>query len=249
MVISVVNRKGGTGKTTTVVNLARSLTLMGKDVLVLDMDPQANLSYSFGVDTQGCHLGEVLLETEVDIDSIFCSKGVDIIPSNEDLQEYEWEMIRSDYSEFCLRDALATVVDGYDIVLIDCPPAASFLTKVSLLASDQIIVPMLFDHLSLMGVRQMEALVDRMNVEYGSNIKIAGALGVMVDTRRKKLSSIIVDELIKTTGISLFKSYIRLNVRAAEAPHTGVSVVDYDTQSASSKDYRKFAKEVAKTLL
>lgn len=115
MIISIGNRKGGTGKTTTVVNLAKALVDLGKDVLVLDMDPQANLSYSLGVAVEGCLLGEVLLESKIEDEYIFNSGGIDIIPSNESLQEYELEMIRSDYSKFCLQKALNERHSDYDL--------------------------------------------------------------------------------------------------------------------------------------
>lgn len=246
MIISIGNRKGGTGKTTTVVNLAKALVDLGKDVLVLDMDPQANLSYSLGVAVEGCLLGEVLLESKIEDEYIFNSGGIDIIPSNESLQEYELEMIRSDYSKFCLQKALNERHSDYDYILIDCPPAASYLTTVSLLASEKIIIPMLLDYLSLQGAKQMIHFVSRLNQSHAHHLKIAGALGVMVDERRKRFSREVIEELnqMAEKGLIFFDNYIRLNVQAAEAPGKGLSVIDFDKRSSSAIDYMNFATEI-----
>lgn len=244
MVISIGNRKGGTGKTTTVVNLARALSIQGNDVLVIDLDPQANLSHSLGVHTKGCYLGETLLEQDVEDDYIYCSKGIDIIPSNVDLQEYEVEMIRSDYSLYCLKNALDSIKDSYDYILIDCPPAASLLTKIGLLASDFVLVPILFDYLGLVGLKQMETFIEQLNDDYNHNLKIIGAVGAMVDPRRKLITDNIKKSIVDEFEFPLFDSYIRLNVRVAEAPYDGVSVIDYAPNSNGAQDYINVANEL-----
>lgn len=243
MIITIGNRKGGTGKTTTVVNLGKGLSLHGKTVLLIDLDPQANLSYSYGVSTEGCLLGEVLLEKCIDSGSIFYKSGLDIIPSTNELQEYEEECIKSGYSLTLLKKAIDSVRDHYDFILIDCPPAASYLTKSALIASDAVIIPMQMETLSLQGFEQMVDLVFDVKENYNPELWILGVLGVMVD-ERKHLTQEILTAVQNDYGVDVFNNYIRQNVKAAEAPAYGKSVIEYAPQSNSAKDYMSVAKEL-----
>lgn len=247
MIITVGNRKGGTGKTTTVVNLGRALSLKGKNVLLVDLDPQANLSYSYGISTEGCLLGEVLLDKHVDSGSIFYKDGIDLIPSNEDLQEYEAEMIRNNSSMFSLKEALDEVRDQYDFILIDCPPAASFLTKSALIACDAVLIPMLMEVLSLVGFEQMVDLVFEIKNKYNSELWIIGVLGVLVD-ERKHLTTEILTSIRNNYGVDIFNNHIRQNVKAAEAPAYKQSVIDYAPKSNSARDYMNVAGELLKII-
>lgn len=243
MIITIGNRKGGTGKTTTVVNIGRALSLKGKNVLLIDMDPQANLSYSFGISTEGCLLGEVLLDKFVDAGSIFYKDGIDLIPSNTDLQEYETEMIRSEAPNTLLREALESVKDQYDFILIDCPPAASFLTMNALMACDAVLIPMLMESLSLVGFEQMVDLVFKVKEKYYPELWIIGVLGVLVDERRHMTTEILT-AVQNNYGVDVFNNYIRQNVKAAEAPGYGQSVLDYAPKSNSAKDYMNVTEEL-----
>lgn len=247
MIIAVGNRKGGTGKTTTVVNLGRALALRGKQVLLIDLDPQANLSYSFGINTEGCLLGEALIDRNVDAGYIFYKNGIDLIPSNKDLQEYEEEMIRNGSPYTVLRETLKSVRDQYDYILLDCPPAASFLTVNGLVASDCVLVPMLMENLSLVGFEQMIGLVSEIREKYHSKLWIVGVLGVLVDERRH-LTNEILEALQNNYGIDVFNNYIRQNVKAAEAPAFGKSVIDYAPKSNSAKDYLSVVDELLKSV-
>lgn len=247
MIITVGNRKGGTGKTTTVVNIGRALSLKGKNVLLLDLDPQANLSYSFGISTEGCLLGEVLLDKKIDSGSIFYKDGLDLIPSNTDLQEYETELIRNHAPYTALKHALKDVKDQYDFILIDCPPAASYLTINALMACDAVLIPMLMENLSLVGFEQMVDLVFKVKNKYYPELWIMGVLGVLVDERRH-LTTSILESLRNNYGIDVFNNYIRQNVKAAEAPALGQSVIDYAPKSNSAKDYMAVADELLKML-
>lgn len=247
MIITVGNRKGGSGKTTTVVNLGRALAIKGKSVLLIDLDPQANLSYSFGISTEGCLLGEVLLEKNIDAGSVFYKDGLDIIPSNNNLQEYEEECIRKNYPNTLLKDALNTVKDQYDFILIDCPPAASFLTMNALMACNAVLIPMLMETLSLKGFEQMVDLVFDVKEKYYPELWILGVLGVLVDERRH-LTSETLTAVQNNYGIDVFNNYIRQNVKAAEAPGYGQSVLDYAPKSNSARDYMSVAEELLKSL-
>tara|TARA_B100000809_G_C15055238_1_gene500428 strand:+ start:355 stop:1107 length:753 start_codon:yes stop_codon:yes gene_type:complete len=236
MIIAIGNRKGGTGKTTTVVNIGRALAMKGKRVLLIDLDPQANLSYSFGISTEGCLLGEALLENDIDSGSIYYKNGIDIIPSTNELQEYETEFIREQYNINILKKTLDSVKEHYDFILIDCPPAASFLTKSALVACDTVLIPMLMDALSLQGFEQMVELVSDIKDRFNSKLWVIGVLGVIVDERRH-LTRDILSVVKNNYGIDVFENYIRQNVKAAEAPAHGKSVLDYAPKSNSAKDY------------
>ncbi len=243
MIIAIGNRKGGTGKTTSVVNIGRALAMKGKQVLLIDLDPQANLSYSFGVATEGCLLGEALLESSIDSGSIFYKDGIDIVPSTNELQEYETEFIKKNYSYNILKETLEPIKEQYDFILIDCPPAASFLTKSALVACDTVLIPMMMDVLSLQGFEQMVDLVYDIKNKYNSKLWIIGALGVIVDERRH-LTKEILSVIQNNYGIDIFNNYVRQNVKAAEAPSKGVSVLDYAPKSNSAKDYMSVTNEL-----
>ena len=243
VIISIGNRKGGTAKTTTVVNLGRALSIKGKNILLIDMDPQANLSYSFGISTEGCLLGEILLDKYVDAGSIFYKDGIDLIPSNTDLQEYEAELIRLNTPNTALRDALSEVKSFYDFILIDCPPSASLLTMNALVASDAVLIPMLMENLSLVGFEQMLDLVSKIKIDTHPELHIIGVVGVLVDERRH-LTTKILEALRSNYGVDVFNNYVRQNVKAAEAPGVGQSVIDYAPNSNSAKDYMAIANEL-----
>lgn len=247
MVITVGNRKGGTGKTTTVVNIGRALSMKGKNVLLIDLDPQANLSYSYGISTEGCMLGEVLIEKEVDSGSIFYKDGLDLIPSDTDLQAYETDLVKAEAPITTLRDAIANIRDSYDYILIDCPPAASFLTMNALMACDGVLIPMMMDNLSFVGFQQMVDVVFEVKEKYHPELWIIGVLGVIVDERRH-LTNEILEALQNNYGIDVFNNYIRQNVRAAEAPAYGQSVLDYAPKSNSARDYMSVTEELLKVL-
>lgn len=223
--------------------MGRALSARGKQILLIDMDPQANLSYSYGISTEGCLLGELLLDRFIDYGSIFFKDGVDVIPSNTDLQEYEEELIRQNAPKTVLREALNGIKDQYDFILIDCPPSASFLTRNALMASDTVLIPMLMENLSLVGFEQMVDLVFEMKQKYYPELRIIGVMGVLVDQRRQ-LTAQILDALRRNYGVDVFNNYVRQNVKAAEAPAAGKSVIDYAPLSNSARDYTAIANEL-----
>lgn len=247
MIISIVNNKGGTGKTTTTVNIGKALSLLNKKVLLIDLDPQANLSYSFGITTEGCILGEVLLETKVSQQDIYSIGDVDIIPSTNELIDYEYEFIKRGYPFTLLKDTVATIKDKYDFILVDCPPSVSYLTVNALIGSDAVLIPMQMDVLSLQGLNQILNSIEKIKLQYNPNLYVLGVLAVLVDERRQ-LTNEILQIVNNDYGINVFNNYIRQNVKAAEAPSFGLSVIEYAPHSNSAQDYLNVTNEMMKVI-
>lgn len=247
MIISIVNNKGGTGKTTTTVNIGKALSLLNKKVLLIDLDPQANLSYSFGISTEGCVLGEVLLEAKVVEPDIFCVGDVDIIPSTNELIDYEYEFIKRGYPFTLFKDTVATIKDKYDFILVDCPPSVSYLTVNALIGSDAVLIPMQMDVLSLQGLNQILNSIEKIKLQYNPNLYVLGVLAVLVDERRQ-LTNEILQIVNNDYGINVFNNYIRQNVKAAEAPSFGLSVIEYAPHSNSAQDYLNVTNEMMKII-
>lgn len=243
-IVSVVNQKGGTGKTTTTINLGSALAKMGKSVLVVDMDSQGNLGYSLGLD-EGNSIVDVL-EDKVDINSILQEReSMDIIASDIRLVDLELSLIDLDDRHKVLSESLNHLTKTYDYILIDCPPSLSILAVNALYASDKIIIPMLMEVLSLQGLDQIINTIRKIQSSYSKQLEIWGILPVMVDKRRK-LSEEVKEYISENYDVRIFKSMIRNNVKASEAPSFGQSVIAYAPTSNSANDYNAFAKEILK---
>ncbi|MEQ9403809.1 MAG: ParA family protein [Cyclobacteriaceae bacterium] len=240
MITSVINQKGGTGKTTTAVNLASALSKKKKKVLVIDFDPQGNLSYSLGINDFNYSVSD-LLSGKKGISEIFVEReGVHIIPTDLNLSKFKFEK-KGKKKEFILKEALKKV-KGYDHVLIDCPPSLSALTVNALSASDNVIIPIQLDVFSIQGLEQIRETINEVRSSFNKNLKTTGVLPVLVDGR-KKLTTEVKDYVKENFDVPLFKSEIRTNVKAAEAPSFGQSVIAYSPSSNSAKDYMQFAAE------
>ncbi|MDH5381006.1 MAG: ParA family protein [Cyclobacteriaceae bacterium] len=242
--ISIVNQKGGTGKTTTSVNLASAMVSEGMRVLVIDFDPQGNLSYCFGVDPDGDTIANVLKGDISLKDAIVVSESVHIVPANISLADLEISLVAEIGREFYLKKALDTV-EGYDYIIIDCPPSLSLLAINALVASDAVVVPMQMEVMSLQGLNQIQSTIQKINSSYNKSIYIKGILPVMVDHRRN-LDGEVEGFIKENYNIPLFESRIRTNVRASEAPSFGKSVISYAPKSNSAMDYINFASELIK---
>ena len=243
-VIAIINQKGGTGKTTTTINLGSALAKEWKKVLVIDLDPQGNLGYSLGVLESEYSMADVLLGEKKLQDILVSAEGMALAPSNNHLVDAELTLATTSEREHVLRGILKEE-RGYDFVLIDCPPSLSILTLNALLAADEVIIPMQMEVLSLQGLDQIVNTINKVKSAFSKKLKIAGILPVMVDSRRK-LSHEVHDYISENYSIPIFESYIRANVKASEAPSFGKSVIAYKPKSSSAIDYKNFASEFLK---
>lgn len=246
-IISLVNQKGGVGKTTTTNNLGASLVKAGKRVLLIDLDPQANLSYSLGVrggDYKSVY--DVLRGTAKLKDIILTHKnGVDIAPSHINLSGVELELASQVGREQILKDALKGVADNYDYVLIDCAPSLGIITLNALVASKEVFIPVQTEVLALQGMSQLLKTINLVRERLNSELKVTGVIGTMYDSR-KKLSEEVMESLNEHFSGKLFKTLIRSNVSLAESPSSGVDIISYKADSYGAKDYQALAEEVIK---
>ena len=240
-IVSVINQKGGTGKTTTTINLGCALAALGKKVLLVDLDPQANLSYSLGVTESDGTLADVFTQTKSLQNVLVDRGGVKVLPGSNELVDIEISLVgqedRENYLTTILKDA-----KGFDFILIDCPPSLSILTVNALAASDEVIIPLQMEVLTLQGLGQILATISQVRETLNKRLKVKGIVVVMFDKRRK-LSQEIEDYLHENIDEKVFESRIRLNVKLAEAPSFGQHILEYDKSSNGARDYLELAKE------
>lgn len=246
-IISLVNQKGGVGKTTTTNNLGASLVKAGKRVLLIDLDPQANLSYSLGVRGEDYKsVYEVLRGTAKLKDIILTHKnGVDIAPSHINLSGVELELASQVGREQILKDALKGVADNYDYILIDCAPSLGIITLNALVASKEVFIPVQTEVLALQGMSKLLSTIELVRERLNPELEVTGVIGTMYDSR-KSLSKEVIDTLNEHFSGKLFKTLIRSNVSLAESPSSGVDIISYKADSYGAKDYQALAEEVIK---
>jgi len=243
-VISVINQKGGTGKTTTTANLGVAIAALGKRVLMIDLDPQANLSYSFGVLSENGNTMAQVLQGRKTIQTILTEQeGVSIAPSSLSLADIEISLVNKIGRERVLKDKIANL-KGFDYVLIDCPPALSILTVNALNASHAVLIPLQMEVLSMQGLSQLLDTINEVRKTLNRKLKIRGIVPSMYDTRRK-LSDEVLRE-IASLKEKIFRTRIRECVKVAEAPSFAKSVLSYAANSNGAKDFKKLAKEFIK---
>ena len=241
--IAIVNQKGGVGKTTTCVNLAAALVEKGKRVLLCDFDPQANSTSGMGVDkTVSKGVYEVLIEESPTADAIVHTKFGDVLPSNKALAGAGIELIGFDHREFLLKTALDQVAAQYDFIFIDCPPSLGLLAVNALVASDGVIIPIQCEFYALEGVSQLMKTVGLVRREMNKKLQVTGVILSMYDGRTN-LGLQVIQEVKRFFGNKVFGTVIPKNVRLAEAPSYGLSIVDYDPSSKGAKAYKKLAEE------
>ncbi|WP_210465062.1 ParA family protein [Rufibacter roseolus] len=240
-IVSVINQKGGTGKTTTTINLGSALQKLGKRVLLIDLDPQANLSYSLGITEPSCTLADVFTGKDKLTNCIQEKNGLFVAPGSNELVDVEISLVNHEERERFLQHLLKEV-KGYDYILIDCPPSLSLLTVNALAASREVLIPLQMEVLTLQGLGQILNTVQQIKKTLNPKLKVKGIVVVMYDKRRK-LSTEIEDYLKENVDEYIFQQRIRLNVKLAEAPSFGQSVIDYDASSYGAKDYLGLAKE------
>lgn len=246
-IISLVNQKGGVGKTTTTNNLGASLVKAGKRALLIDLDPQANLSYSLGVRGEDYKsVYEVLRGTAKLKDIILTHKnGVDLAPSHINLSGVELELASQVGREQILKDALKGVADNYDYILIDCAPSLGIITLNALVASKEVFIPVQTEVLALQGMSKLLSTIKLVRERLNPELEVTGVIGTMYDSR-KKLSEEVIANLEEHFSGKLFKTLIRSNVSLAESPSSGVDIISYKADSYGAKDYQALAEEVIK---
>ena len=246
-IISVANQKGGVGKTTTSVNLAASLGVLEKKVLLIDADPQGNASSGLGYEFNKDHKGlyDILNGSESIKKVIKSSKSpnLDIIASNIDLVGIEIELINENMREYKLKSALDLVSDNYDFIIIDCAPSLGLITINALTASNSVIVPIQCEYFALEGLGKLLNTIKSVQKIHNENLDIEGLLLTMYDSRLR-LSNQVVEEVKKHFDEMVFKTIIQRNVRLSEAPSYGESIISYDASSKGANNYLSLAQEL-----
>jgi len=245
--IAIANQKGGVGKTTTAVNLSASMAELGKKILVIDTDPQGNMTSGFGIDKNNVEytvyelmLGECTTEEAI-IKNV--KENVDMIASNVNLAAVEIELIGVDNKDYVLKNEIEWVKDKYDFIIIDCPPSLSMLTINAMTTADSILVPIQCEYYALEGLSQLIHTVNLVKERLNPSLELEGVVFTMYDSRTN-LSAQVVENVKANLESRVYETLIPRNIRLAEAPSFGMPIGEYDAKSAGAEAYLKLAAEV-----
>lgn len=246
-IIAIANQKGGVGKTTTSINLAASLGVLEKKVLLIDADPQANATSGIGIDVESVEIGtyqllehsssarEAILKTD--------TPNLDVIPAHIDLVAIEIELVDKQAREYMLKKALQEIKNDYDYILIDCAPSLGLLTLNALTAADSVIIPIQCEYFALEGLGKLLNTIKSVQKIHNPELDIEGLLLTMYDSRLR-LSNQVVEEVQKHFNDMVFETIIQRNVKLSEAPSFGENIINYDATSKGATNYLSLAKEI-----
>jgi len=246
-IIAIANQKGGVGKTTTSVNLAASLGVLEKKVLLIDADPQANATSGLGLEVNDISNGtyQLLEHTATAQETIAktSAPNVTIIPAHIDLVAIEIELVDKEQREYMLKKVIRDLKPQYDYILIDCAPSLGLLTLNALTASDSVIIPIQCEYFALEGLGKLLNTIKSVQKIHNEHLDIEGLLLTMYDARLR-LSNQVVEEVQKHFNEMVFKTIIQRNVRLSEAPSYGESIINYDASSKGATNYLSLAQEI-----
>lgn len=247
--ISVVNQKGGVGKTTTTINLGAALVEAGRRVLLLDFDPQGSMTVGLGFNAHELEqsIYHVLMDRELGLKDIILETGVeglDLAPANIDLSAAEMRLVTEVGREQVLARVLRPVLHDYDVILIDCQPSLGLLTVNALTAADGVLIPLECEYFALRGVALLKATIDKVKQRLNPNLEVDGVLGTMYDGRTLHGREVL-ERLVQAWGDKVFHTVIRRTVKFSDSTVAGEPITSYASGSSGAEAYRQLAKEVA----